>query len=302
MKLAQKLWKNPVIVKEIRTRMRGSRAFWMVSIHLLVLALILGVVYFGLIAIISSSGDVGLRGMLGKAIFGLVIGMELITISFTAPAITAGMLTSERERKTYDLLRVSLLPASDLVTGKYLSGLVFVFLLVLTSLPLMGPAFMIGGISLSEILVAAAVLLVTAIAFCAMGIFFSSLFRRTLISIVFTYGISILLVFGIPFISLIILIFFGISMDNTARGLSLGTANALFVLGWLLVALTPLASILVSEIAYIDQNTWWFFTVNLPQNAKMTLVSPWVIYVIFYLLLSGFLLWISIRLIRRKEI
>ena len=302
MKLAQKLWKNPVIVKEIRTRMRGSRAFWMVSIHLLVLALILGVVYLGLISTLSSSGNVELRGMLGKAIFGLVIALELITISFTAPAITAGMLTSERERKTYDLLRVSLLPASDLVTGKYLSGLVFVFLLVLTSLPLMGPAFMIGGISLPEILIAAAVLLVTAIAFCAMGIFFSSLFRRTLISIVFTYGISILLVFGIPFISLIILIIFGASIDNSARGLSLGTANALFVLGWLLVALTPLASILATEIAYIDQNTWWLFTVNLPQNAKMTLVSPWVIYVIFYLILSGLLLWISIRLNRRKEI
>lgn len=302
MKLAQKLWKNPVIVKEIRTRMRGSRAFWMVSIHLIVLALILGVVYIGLLATMSTSGNVEQRRYLGKAIFGLLIALELITISFTAPALTAGMISSERERKTYDLLRVSLLPASDLVSGKFVSGLVFVFLLVFTSLPLMGPAFMIGGISLQEIWIAALILLVTAIAFCAMGIFFSSLFRRTMISTVTTYGLSILLVFGIPFIGLIVVLVFGATIDGSSRGLTPGVAGVLMVFGWLLVALTPLASMLATEIAYLDQQSWWLISISLPENAKMTLVSPWVIYVTFYLLLSALLIWSSIRLIRKREV
>ncbi len=301
MNLAQKLWKNPVIVKEIRTRMRGSRAFWMVSIHLVILALILGIVYVGLISTMSTSGNVEQRRYFGKAIFGLVIALELITISFTAPALTAGMISSERERKTYDLLRVTLLPSVDLIRGKYISGLVFVFLLVFTSLPLIGPAFMIGGVSIPEVFIASIIVLVTAIAFCAMGIFFSSLFSRTLISTVFTYGLSILLIFGIPFVSLIIVIVFGVSIESSARGLAPGVANVILVLGWLLVALTPLATILATEIAYLDQNTWLLFTVSMPDNAKMTLVSPWVIYVIFYLLLSFVLLWISIRLNQRKE-
>lgn len=302
MNLAQKLWKNPVIIKEVRTRMRGSRAFWMVSIHLMVLTLILGIVYFSLLTTMSTSGNVEQRRYLGKAIFGLVIALELITISFTAPAITAGMISSERERKTYDLLRVTLLPSSDLVRGKYFSGLVFVFLLVFTSLPLIGPAFMIGGISLPEVFIATIVILVTAIAFCAMGVFFSSLFQRTLISTVFTYGLSILLIFGIPFISLIIVIVYGVSIDNSTRGLAPEAANIIFVAGWLLVSLTPLATILATEIAYLDQNTFLLFNVSLPDNRQMTLVSPWVIYIVFYLILSFLLVWISIRLNQRREI
>lgn len=301
MKLPEMLWKNPVIVKEVRTRMRGSRAFWMVSIHLGIIVLILGVVYLGLISSLSTSGNLELRRYLGKAIFGLVIALELITISFSAPAITAGMISSERERKTYDLLRVTLLPATNLLVGKYLSALVFVFLLVFTSLPLMGPAFMIGGISIQEILIASLILLVTAIAFCAIGIFFSSLFRRTLISTVITYGLTILLVFGIPFISLILILVFGASINTTSLGLSSETVFVLFTLGWILVSLTPLATILATEIAYIDQHTWWLFSLSLPDNEKMTLISPWVIYVVFYLLLSCLLLWISVRLIRQKD-
>lgn len=301
MKLPEMLWKNPVIVKEVRTRMRGSRAFWMVSIHLGIIVLILGVVYLGLISSLSTSGNLELRRYLGKAIFGLVIALELITISFSAPAITAGMISSERERKTYDLLRVTLLPAANLLVGKYLSALVFVFLLVFTSLPLMGPAFMIGGISIQEILIASLILLVTAIAFCAIGIFFSSLFRRTLISTVITYGLTILLVFGIPFISLILILVFGASINTTSLGLSSETVFVLFTLGWILVSLTPLATILATEIAYIDQHTWWLFSLSLPENEKMTLISPWVIYVVFYLLLSCLLLWISVRLIRQKD-
>ncbi len=301
MKTSQFLWMNPVIVKEVRTRMRGSRAFWMIGIHLLILTLILGIIYFGLVSSVSV-GNLQLRGYLGKIIFGFVIALELITISFMAPAITAGMITTERERKTYDLLRVSLLPAKQLVLGKFLSGLVFVFLLVFTSLPLMGPAFMIGGVSISEILVAALILMVTATAFCAIGIFFSSLFRRTLISIVFTYGISILLIFGIPLLSLIIIIILGTAIDNSGRQMSQELIHISFILGWLLVALTPLGTILASEIAYMDQHTWWLFKIKLSQNIEMTLVSPWVFYVIFYCLLSCLLLWLSILKSKKKEI
>lgn len=301
MKLAQKLWKNPVIVKEIRTRMRGSRAFWMVGIHLLILTLILGLVYFGLVSTISTAGNVEERRYLGKSIFGLLIALELITIGLIAPALTAGMISSERERQTFELLRISLLPPGELVTGKYLSSLTFIFLLVFTALPLMGPAFMIGGISLSEILIASVVILISAISFCAMGIFFSSLFQRTLIATVFTYGLSIMLIFGIPFLSIFLLILFGANIDVSTQRLSPAIAGIVIALGWVLVALTPLATIIATEIIFMDQQSWWLFSLSLPENTKMTLVSPWVIFVVFYLILSILLLWGSIRLVKRKE-
>ncbi len=295
------LWKNPVIVKEIRTRMRGSRAFWIVAIHLFLLTLVIGVVYLVLTSALTSSGNVQERRYLGKAIFGLLIGLELIMISFTAPALTAGMISSERERYTYDLLQVSLLPASRIVSGKFLSGLAFVFLLLLTSVPLQGPAFMIGGIAPVEIIVSTLILLVTAIAFCAAGIFFSSLYRRTLASTVTTYAISILLVFGIPLVGLIVLVISSSAFGGRLDQLSPWVLGVLAAISWAVLSITPLGSLIASEIIYLDQQSVWFFSLSLPQNTQMTLVSPWVIYVVFYILLSGLLLWLSVRRVRQTD-
>ena len=39
------VWNNPILVKEVRTRMRGNRAFLLLTVHLVILALALLMVY-----------------------------------------------------------------------------------------------------------------------------------------------------------------------------------------------------------------------------------------------------------------
>lgn len=301
MKLRNWIWNNPVVVKEIRTRMRGSRAFWLVSLHLLLVTLIIGLVYAILLTTLAGGGNIEARRYLGKGIFGLLVALELATISFTAPALTASMISSERERQTFDLLRVTHLAPTALVSGKFLSGLSFVFLLLVTSIPLQGPAFMIGGIAPVEIAVSILVLLSTAIAFCALGIFFSSYFRRTLAATVSTYAVSILLVFGIPLIAFILLIAFTSSLSSTIEPPPPIITAVLVFIGWLVISITPLGSLLLSEFVFIDQRSVWLYTLDLPKNTQMTLVSPWVIYVFFSLVMSGLLLWASVHLVRRLD-
>ena len=202
-------WKNPVIIKEVRIRMRGYRAVLLLTAHLLVLALVVGLAYLFIRSSLTTIGNLEQRRAFGKASFGLIVWMELVMISFVAPALTSGAISIERERQTFDLLRVTLLPARSLVWGKYISGLIFVFLLLFTSIPLQGPAFLIGGVQVQEILLAILMLAVTAAWFCALGMLLSSLIPRTLVSATLAYAVTIFLVFGIPIIAVIIGSLFG---------------------------------------------------------------------------------------------
>jgi len=141
-----RLPRNPLITKDLRTRTRGAKTYILVTAHLTVLTLAISAVYLFFQSTLVSNGNLEQRQYFGKAIFGLVIWLELVMVSFIAPALTSGAISAERERRTFDLLRITLISPRQIVSGKFLPGLVFVLLLLFTSLPLQSPAFMIGGV------------------------------------------------------------------------------------------------------------------------------------------------------------
>ena len=95
--------------------MRGARAFLVLTLYVVLVSAFTSLLYFaystttGLVA--SSSGST-----IGKIIFGGVLGLQLFTVCFIAPSFTAGAISGERERQTFELLRTTLLPARSLVT------------------------------------------------------------------------------------------------------------------------------------------------------------------------------------------
>lgn len=296
------LLRNPVIVKEVRTRMRGGRTFIVLTAHLLALAGALALAYLLFRTSLATAGvNLEARRLFGKAIFGLMVWMELITISFIAPALTSGAIASERERQTIDLLRVTLLSPRALVMGKYFSGLVFIFVLVLSSLPMQTLSFIIGGVLAQEILVGILILAVTAIAFCAVGVFFSSLFPRVLLSTVLSYAFAIFVVFGIPMIFLLVFIVLSAGLGSTINPISLRTQVMLIFIGWLAVSMTPGATIVATEAALLDQQGLLLARLPLSNGVEVALLSPWTFYVIFYLLVSVGLLWFSTKRVASME-
>jgi ABC-type transport system involved in multi-copper enzyme maturation permease subunit len=296
------IWKNPIIVKEVRTRMRGYRSVLLLTAHLVVLALVVGLVYLFIRSSLTTIGNLEERRSFGKVAFGLIVLMELVMISFVAPALSSGAISVEREHQTFDLLRVTLLPARSLVWGKYISGLIFIFLLLFTSLPLQGPAFLIGGVQVQEILLATLMLAVTAAGFCALGMLLSSLIPRTLVSATLAYAVTIFLVFGIPIIAMMIGTLFGpLLTDNLPTQVSPQTQALLIAIGWVVISSTPMASMIGTEVILLDQHNLFLAQIPLSNGAKMLLPSPWLPYVTFYLLFSLAAIWLSIQLVKRKE-
>ncbi|OQX65040.1 MAG: hypothetical protein B5M51_01885 [Anaerolinea sp. 4484_236] len=109
------LWQNPIVVKELRSRMRRRRSYVILTVYLVLVAGITSLVYFGIASANEFYPDPDLRRTLGQAIFATVVLLQLTAINFVSPAFTAGSISSERENQTYDLLRTTPVSAGDIV-------------------------------------------------------------------------------------------------------------------------------------------------------------------------------------------
>lgn len=200
--MLRSVWlENPILAREMRTRMRGSRPFWLLFAYVAILAAILFVTYlfwWNSVQGDLSSGRNGAAGgasQVGKIFYSTLFTVQAIMIGIITPSLTAGGISIEKEQRTFDLLTVSLMPRRSIVIGKLISALAFVALLLTASLPLISLSFLLGGVSPSEVISAYALLLVTAFLYGTVGIACSSVAKNTTSSTVMTYGAIIVIFF-----------------------------------------------------------------------------------------------------------
>jgi ABC-type transport system involved in multi-copper enzyme maturation permease subunit len=287
---------NPVIMKELRSRMRGRRAFILLTAYLALISLFIGMIYIFLSDVSSfAATDPDFRQNVGKGLFSTVVLLELLLVSFIGPALTAGSITSEREHQTFDLLRTSLLSARDLVLGKLGSSFFYLFLLILTALPIESLAFLLGGVGFAEMLISSLMLVVTAISFCTLGLFFSSIMKRTLAATVSSY-VAILL----SILTLAVIFFLGTFLDSTSS-INIITETILTSILWLLISTNPLLTAVFSEMILVDEQNLFYTSNSLFGNHIPYLPSPWIIYVIVYLIVTILLVYLSIRFVERPD-
>jgi ABC-2 type transport system permease protein len=293
------LTRNPVAVKELRGRMRGPRAFIVLTLYLLLMSGFVTLLYLVYTASVNSAVSGNSGQLVGKFVFGAVVGIELLLVCFIAPAFTAGAISGERERQTYDLLRTTLLPAQALVLGKLASALSYILLLLLAAFPLQSLAFLLGGVGPEEVVIATLLLIATAFLFGTSGIFFSSLMRRTLGSTVVTYAFALMATLGLPLILVAVVPLGGVLLNNAAPGPQLETL--LILIFGILIATNPIATAVTTEVLLVSQQSAFIFTVPLSNGTNLTLISPWLPYIIFCLILGALMTIASIFAVRRRE-
>jgi ABC-2 type transport system permease protein len=293
---------NPIIAKELRGRMRDRRTFILLTFYLVLIASFVGVVYLFLSE--SSSGlsfDPDYRQTLGKSIFGTVVIIELLLIGFIGPGLTSGAITGEREHRTLDLLKTTLLTPRELVLGKLSASVIYLFLLIFTVLPIQSIAFILGGVGLAEIVISSIFLIVTAVFFSTLGIFFSSFLKRTLAATVSSYGSILLSVFAIIFF-IFSLSFLTSLMYSSNPNVSKINEEVLTIIMWIVISTNPLLAPIVTEIILIEDQSLFISTTNpLTGSSGLPLLSPWIIYVLTYSLLTLIMIVLSIWFVKRPE-
>jgi ABC-2 type transport system permease protein len=189
-------------VKELRGRMRGKRAFVIMTAYLLLVA--------GFAWMIESlteraytsgfGGGFSASAEIGRSMFLAIITLLTIVTLILAPASTAGAISLEREKQTLDLLVTTPISSLAIVLGKLLSALTWIFLLLLASIPIVALVFTFGGVGPEDVARAYLVLFVTALCFGSMGLFVSALVKRTQAATIINLVLVIALTAGTTFV------------------------------------------------------------------------------------------------------
>lgn len=190
---------NPVLAREMRSRMRGRRAAVLLTFWLAANGLVLAIVYlaaenvaeqrfgFGGFANTISIG----RGIYDWTLFGMLLLMLLIV-----PAQAAGAIAGERERQTLVPLQVTLLSPWRILLGKVAASVAFLVLLVVAALPLLAVGYLVGGIRIADVLNGAAIVLVSGFLVAGMCIAVSTFARRVQSATVLCYALVLALSVG----------------------------------------------------------------------------------------------------------
>jgi ABC-2 type transport system permease protein len=193
---------SAVGVKEMRGRMRGKRAFVLLTLYLIILGGFAWMVELLLERAFTAdfSSVTYASAQIGRYVFVALLLLETLLVMLLAPAYTAGAISMEREKQTLDLLVATPISSFAIVLGKLFSALSYVFLLILSSIPLTALVFVFGGVAPEDVVKGYLMLLVTAVGLGCIGLFCSALFRRTQAATVVTYFVVLAITVGAFFI------------------------------------------------------------------------------------------------------
>ena len=286
---------NPVMRKELRARMRGIRAFVVLTIYLTLMSSVAILLYLIFVPEVQATGSVAI-GSIGRDLFRGMVALELLLIIFIAPAFTAGSITGERDGNTYDLLRMTIIPSPAFIIGKLESALGYILLLMLATAPLLALAFLFGGVSQLELALSFELVVVTALLFGAVGMYYSAGADRTLVASARAYLTALAILFGVPLLTLLLLSIIESIVGSTTsplfEGLLLYTRDVLD-------SLNPFLAALSTQQNLVREGMLTFGEEILASNgARIPTVAPWISYTIFYLLATGALVVLTIRRLR----
>jgi ABC-2 type transport system permease protein len=280
---------NPLLVRELRGRMRGARAFVVLTIYLLLLSCFVSIIYGAMVLNIEGSGGF-VRDLdeVGKTLFIALLLIETLMVAFITPAFTAGAITGERERKTYELLRATLLPTRKLVAGKLTTALTYVGLLILAAVPLESLPFLLGGVTAAELILGFGLLAVTAFVTAVLGLFLSSVTKTTLSATVLTYAIVLLTTIVLPIVAIVL-------MELLSSVLWPG--DLLDLVSYVTVNLSPVGATLLTVLA-LEEGSLWLFDIGLAWRVP----TGWIIYTAVHLPLAVIMLVGTVVRLREQRV
>lgn len=186
--------KNPVLTNEIKRYTRNMKCAWIILGVNLILAL------FALIAQMGVSGRENYMTILQYRFpiqCYVLMGYGLfLTICILIPGIAGGSIAGERERKTLDLLLTTHLSPWKIILGKLESSLFLIMLVSFSTLPVMGLVLIYGGITVVNLIQLIISLVITGIFIGSIGIFYSSMMRKTTVAVILSYVTVVFLILG----------------------------------------------------------------------------------------------------------
>lgn len=268
---------NPVLVKEVKLRFRSLKSFTGILFYLIAMSIFV----FGFIFLTTAfTGSGFFRPEESFFLFGLLTYIQLGLILFITPGLTAGTISTEREKQTLNILLTTSQSSMQIILGKLSSSIAFLMLMLVAGLPIYSLVFLFGGISPGQLGLIFLFFLLTMITVGSIGVMFSTITRKTIVSMIATYGTMI-------FLAGVTAFFFMIAVQVNMMGQGITTNPLPLAHFW--------ASINPGVLIFTLLNPT---TENIVSEATKIEFPVWAGYTIFYLLLAVTAIAISIKKLR----
>ncbi|QSB08006.1 ABC transporter permease subunit [Lysinibacillus fusiformis] len=268
---------NPVLVKELKLRFRSFKSFSGLMFYLAVLCIFIA----GFLLLTTEfTGKGFFRPETSFMMFAVLTILQMALVLFITPSLTAGAISSEREKQTLNILLTTTQSSTQIVVGKLLSSVAFLVLMLVAGLPLYSLVFLFGGVSPSQLISIFLFYLVTVVAIGSIGVMFSTITKRTIVAMIATYG-------SIIFLGGITAFFFFLTMAFHQMGNTIGTGTSFMTYFW--ASINPGALMLTLISPEMGDALSELSGVKLP---------VWITYLIAYILIIVLCLTIAIKKLR----
>ena len=179
---------NAVMAKEFRNR-RFGRSNW-------VMRMIFGCLLISLLLTLAATMGVMARGGYAETVGGILVILQMALLILLTPSLASSLISGELETGGWQLLKMTPLSARSIITGKLMSVMSTLALVLIATLP--GYAVMIYiqealWLRITQVLIT---MVFTAVFALLLTATVSSFFRRTAVSTTVSYTLLMLLVAG----------------------------------------------------------------------------------------------------------
>lgn len=289
---------NPVLRREIKSSMRSWKTFLSILIYLMIMT------FSAFIFVYSTQFDIystGFNLQISMGFYILISALQLSFIVFICPALTSGSISGERERQTLDLMLLTKMSTMSIVIGKLLSSIGIVILMIITSFPVFAIILNYGGISILNVVGVFLFFILVACMMGSVGIFFSTIFKKTLSATVASYiFLMFICVFNVVIYGIYQIISYSYKVDDVASIFDTFKSIIALILG---VGTNPFIGFmsaigkqfnLENDIYYISR----LIIGNSANNNDMSLkglltANMWIINIVINFMLTFIFLWLS---------
>ena len=178
---------GPIFDKELRVSSRRRRNYILRFAYIALLTAFLALVW---IEAMGQTGSgvyrVSRMAEAGKAIIVYIVWFQFCAVQILAVIMLSNSISDEIYHRTLGLLMTTPISGFQIVTGKLLSKLLQLILLMAISLPLLAIVRVMGGVPWNYLISSLCITLTTAIFVGSLSLFFSIFSRRTYVVIIVT--------------------------------------------------------------------------------------------------------------------
>lgn len=146
---------GPIFDKELRVSSRRKRTYVLRSVYIVLLTLLVTITWLSVISIGSSGSAIyqaSRMALVGRSIIMTMSWFQFIAAQILAVIMLSNAISSEIHHKTLDVLMTTPITCFQIVTGKLMSALLQLFLLLSISFAVLGVVRVYGGIQWDYVL------------------------------------------------------------------------------------------------------------------------------------------------------